>query len=34
MRQDTLDSGTKCWAFGSAQYVKAEVLNVRDYLFG
>lgn len=32
MRQVTLDNGTKCWAFGSAQYVKAAVSNVKDYL--
>ena len=32
MRKVTLDNGTDCWAFGSAQYVKAAVKNVEDYL--
>ena len=32
MRQVELENGTKCWAFGSAQYVKAAVQNVETHL--
>ena len=32
MRQVELENGTKCWAFGSAQYVKAAVQNVETLL--
>ena len=32
MRQVELDNGVTAWAFGSAQYVKAAVSNVKDYL--
>ena len=32
MIQVKLDNGVKAWAFGSSQYVQAEVNNVEDYL--
>ena len=32
MRKVTLDNGVEAWAFGSSQYVKAAVENVKDYL--
>ena len=32
MREVQLDDGTMAWAFGSAQYVKAAVANVEEYL--
>ena len=32
MRQVELETGTKVWAFGSTQYVKAAVENVESYL--
>ena len=32
LRQTTLENGAKCWAFGSAQYVKAAVKNVEEHL--
>ncbi len=31
-REVTLDNGTKCWAFGSSQYVQEAVKNVEEYL--
>jgi hypothetical protein len=32
VRQIELSNGVKAWAFGSAQYVKSAVSNVKDYL--
>ena len=32
LREVELDNGTKCWAFGSTQYVHAAVENVETYL--
>ena len=32
MRKVELENGTKCWAFGSAQYVKLAVQNVEMHL--
>ena len=32
MRLTELPNGVKAWAFGSAQYVKAAVSNVKEYL--
>jgi hypothetical protein len=32
LREDTLTSGVKCWAFGSSQYVHLAVNNVVDHL--
>ena len=32
MRKVELENGTKCWAFGSTQYVKAAVQNVEECL--
>lgn len=32
MWQVMMPNGVKCWIFGSAQYVKAAVSNVKDYL--
>jgi hypothetical protein len=32
LREVTLKSGVKCWAFGSCQYVQAAVNNVVDHL--
>ena len=32
LREVTLDSGVKCWAFGSCQYVQAAVNNVVEHL--
>jgi hypothetical protein len=32
LREITLNSGVKCWAFGSCQYVQAAVNNVVDHL--
>ena len=34
LRQVTLETGTKAWAFGSAQYVQAAVKNVEEHLKG
>lgn len=31
-REVELDNGTKCWAFGSSQYVQAAVENVKAWL--
>ena len=31
-RKVTLENGVQAWAFGSSQYVKAAVENVRDFL--
>ena len=32
MREVTLESGVKAWAFGLSQYVQAAVKNVESYL--
>ena len=32
MRQAKMENGQECWAFGSTQYVRAEVENVEEYL--
>ena len=32
LREVTLDTGIKAWAFGYTQYVKDAVKNVEDYL--
>jgi hypothetical protein len=32
LRKVVLDNGAKAWAFGSAQYVRASVNNVKEYL--
>ena len=32
MRKVELENGSSCWAFGSAQYVRAAVNNVETYL--
>ena len=32
MRQVKMDNSIKAWAFGSAQYVRAAVNNVKSYL--
>ena len=32
LREEELENGQKCWAFGSKQYVEAVVKNVTEYL--
>ena len=32
LREVTLTSGVKCWAFGSSQYVQSAIKNVHDHL--
>ena len=32
MRQVTMENSQECWAFGSTQYVRAAVDNVKEYL--